>query len=135
MPDCIVQAAQHVRAETVAGDANYKQFVRSFIENQLDRRTCIGATEDCGKWLLRRNLAPIPGQAKDPRIEVCGQPHSGSTPSGRSDQLGEGPVPRVQPPHGVVRVIRDGPNGARPGGVTVGDLNRHWGPRSCESTS
>src|SRR6476469_4475276 len=46
MVDGVVQATEHLGAQSIARDTEHEQVVRSFVEYQLDRHPGVGAAED-----------------------------------------------------------------------------------------
>lgn len=58
MVDGIANAAEHVSAEDVAGDAHDQANVRSFVDGELDRHARIGAAENRRTRALLRLAMP-----------------------------------------------------------------------------
>ena len=52
MFDRVPQTAKHVVPQTIAGDADNKQVIRPFIEDQFDRYPRIGTAQYRGEWQL-----------------------------------------------------------------------------------
>ena len=62
--DRVAQTAENVAAESVAGDANDEQVVRTFAEDQFDWNPGIGAADDCREGPLLRCVGLAGKQAK-----------------------------------------------------------------------
>src|ERR1700749_411190 len=48
----VPQTAKHVATQTIAGDADHKQVIRAFIEDQLDWHPRVRTAQNRGKWML-----------------------------------------------------------------------------------
>ena len=123
MIDGVVQAAAHIVAQRVAGDAHDEQVIGTFVEDQFDRNPCIGAPEDRGKRSLLQRSGAGRQQAQIVRID-----RDDSTRSPRSfletgEQFSKGPVAIIQPQSSRVGVV--GPLAQRSFGavVAVGDFD------------
>jgi hypothetical protein len=108
----IAQAAQHLGAEDVAGDADHEQVVRPLAEDQLGRDPGIGAAEQGGIGPLGRGGA-IAQQADIAGIERDLQPAVAAGRFQRGEQGGEGLVPGFQPTLGGGAIGRLPPGSAK----------------------
>ena len=60
MLDCILEAAKNFAAKPIAGDPNDEQVIRTFIEDEFDGDTCIGASENRSeRTLLRASILAL----------------------------------------------------------------------------
>jgi hypothetical protein len=117
--DRVVEASQHLDAETVAGDT-------SSIGTRASAQPSIAANGSCGAV---RRPSPLKPSSRESNSTVD---RNSATLAGLLDQIGKGPIPRAQPLQGVVRIMWDGPYSAWLAGEAIGDLNGHQEPSRCE---
>ncbi len=92
----VFQATEHLRAQSIAGHANYEKIVRSFAEDKFDWHPRVRATEDSGEGALLRHSCIGWQQADIARIDRY-------DPLGRAimcqiiKECGEGAVTVLQP--------------------------------------
>jgi hypothetical protein len=66
----ISQAAEYVVAQAVAGNPDHEQIIRSFVEDQFDRHSRVGAAEHRRKWTVFRRALFARQQTEIAGIDV-----------------------------------------------------------------
>ena len=97
MVEGVVQAAAHVVAERVAGDAHDEQIVGAFVEDQFDRNARVGAAEDRGKGSLLQRIRAGRQQAQIARIDRDDSTRRPGAFIEIGEEFRKGPVAVVQP--------------------------------------
>jgi hypothetical protein len=92
----VPEAAQHLRAEAVAGDANHEQVVRALVEDQLDRHARVGAAQDGGVGPLLGRARVVRRDSEVLRIDVDHLPRRPGAVGGLLEERGHGATAAIE---------------------------------------